>query len=153
MTSTITPATAIKLSDTQLTILSAASQRDDRAVVMPERLTGGAADKVVKALARKGLVEPVTASPGMPAWRKSADRRHVALRITDAGLKALGIEPDAPAVDQVPAERPALARKRKAGRKPAAESEVNTAETRRRPPWPARASLATALSRIYSSGC
>jgi hypothetical protein len=41
MTSTITPVTAIKLSDTQLTILSAASQRDDRAVVMPVRLTGG----------------------------------------------------------------------------------------------------------------
>ena len=118
MTSTVPPVTTIKLSDTQLVILSAASQRADRAVVMPERLTGGAADKVVSALARKGLVEPVTANPGMPAWRESGDGRHVALRITDAGLKALGIEPDAPAGDEPPAEQPGHAKKRKAGRKP-----------------------------------
>jgi Protein of unknown function (DUF3489) len=111
-------ATTTKLSDTQLTILSAASQRADRAVVLPERLTGGAADKVVSALVRKGLVEPVTANPGMPAWRESGDGRHVALRITDAGLKALGIEPDAPAGDEPPAEQPGHAKKRKAGRKP-----------------------------------
>jgi hypothetical protein len=133
MTST-TPAITTKLSDTQLVILSAASQRPDRAVVMPERLTGGAADKVVSALARKGLVEPVTAGPGMPVWRESGDGRHLALRITAAGLKALGIEPDmSPAADQAPAEQPAPARKWKAGKRPGPDARVSTAEPKEPP--------------------
>jgi Protein of unknown function (DUF3489) len=111
--------TTIKLSDTQLTILSAASQREDRAVVLPRRLTGGAADKVVKALAGKGLVEPVTATAGMPVWRESGDGRHVALRITNAGLLALGLEPDtSPAADEAPPDKPGPAKKRKPGKKP-----------------------------------
>jgi hypothetical protein len=101
---------------------------------MPERLTGGAADKVVKALAGKGLVEPGTASPGMPVWRESRDGRHVALRITDAGLLTLGIEPDAPLADEASTEQPGPARKRKAGRKPSAvvgayKAEANAAPT------------------------
>lgn len=84
----------MKLSDTQLTILSAASQRDDRVAILPDRLKGGAADKVVSALAGRGLVEAVTAAPGMPIWRESEDGKHLALRITDAGLAAIGIAPE-----------------------------------------------------------
>ena len=94
--------TTTKLSDTQLTILSAASQRDDRAVILPERLTGGAADKVVKALTGRGLVEAVTATPSTPVWRESGDGRHLALVITNAGLEALGSEPE-PAREEQPA--------------------------------------------------
>ena len=97
-------------------------------MVLPERLTGGAADKVVTALATRGLVEPVTATPGMPVWRESGDGRHVALRITDAGLKALGIEPDTPAVDEATDEQPAPATMRKAG-KAATKAPSTPAET------------------------
>ena len=43
----------MKLSDTQLMILSAASQRDDHAVVLPPNLKGSAAKKVVEKLVTK----------------------------------------------------------------------------------------------------
>jgi hypothetical protein len=38
---------SVKLTDTQLVLLSAASQRDDRALERPSNLTDGAAGKVV----------------------------------------------------------------------------------------------------------
>ena len=40
----------LKLTDTQLLLLSAASQRDDRALEPPPNLTGGATAKVVAKL-------------------------------------------------------------------------------------------------------
>ncbi len=42
-----------KLTDTQLIILSAASQRDDRGVELPANLKGGAARKAVDKLLRE----------------------------------------------------------------------------------------------------
>jgi hypothetical protein len=45
------------LTDTQLIILSAASQRDDRGVELPANVKGEAARKVVDKLIRAGLVE------------------------------------------------------------------------------------------------
>ena len=46
-----------KLSDTQLLILSAAAQRDDRNLLpLPGSLRGGAATKVVGALLSRGLI-------------------------------------------------------------------------------------------------
>ena len=103
MTTSTHPVTTTKLSDTQLTILSAASQREDRTVILPELLTGGAADKVADALARKGLIEPATASTGMPVRRESEDGQHVALRVTDAGLQAIGIHPEPEGGEAAPA--------------------------------------------------
>lgn len=94
-----------KLSDTQLLILSAAAQREDRNVLpLPGSLRGGAATKVVGALLSRGLVtECVT--DGRPKadaalnriWRNDEDGRAILLHITDAGLAAIGVEPeDAP---------------------------------------------------------
>jgi hypothetical protein len=87
-----------KLSDTQLIILSAACQRDDRLVLpLPDRLKGGAAVKVVGSLIAKGLVEEVPAMLDQPVWRESDDDRRITLVATDAAFAALGIEPeDAP---------------------------------------------------------
>lgn len=86
----------MKLSDTQLVILTAASQRDDRlALPLPERLKGGAATKVVASLLAKGLVEEVDAKLGDPIWRKTGDAHGVTLVVTDAALAVLGIEADA----------------------------------------------------------
>ncbi len=51
----------MKLTDTQLLLLSAASQRDDRALEPSPKLTGGAAGKVVAKLLTEGLVEEVRA--------------------------------------------------------------------------------------------
>src|SRR5262245_64766827 len=50
---------SVKLTDTQLRLLAAASQRDDRALERPSNLTGGAADKVVAKLLAEGLVEEI----------------------------------------------------------------------------------------------
>jgi hypothetical protein len=75
-----------KLSDTQLVILSAACQRDDRLVLpLPDRLKGGAAVKVVGSLIAKGLVEEVPAMLDQPVWRESDDDRRITLVATDAG--------------------------------------------------------------------
>lgn len=46
------------LTDTQLVLLSAAAQRDDLRIILPELLRGGAAQKVLVTLAGKGLIEP-----------------------------------------------------------------------------------------------
>ena len=51
----------MKLTDTQLLLLSAASQRDDRALEPSPKLTGGAAGKVVAKLPTEGLVDEVRA--------------------------------------------------------------------------------------------
>ncbi|WP_084115689.1 DUF3489 domain-containing protein [Paracoccus sphaerophysae] len=92
-----------KLSDTQLVILSAAAQRADRNVLpLPGSLRGGAAAKVVRALLSRGLIAETTTDSQTKAdaalnrvWRNDADGRAILLHITDAGLAAIGIEPDA----------------------------------------------------------
>ena len=54
---------AHKLSDRQLMLLSAASQRQDLLLILPDTLKGGAARAVVSNLLTSGLVEEVTVSP------------------------------------------------------------------------------------------
>ena len=49
----------MKLTDTHLVMLSAAAQREDRGVEVPERLAGAAAQKVVQKLLDLGLIEEV----------------------------------------------------------------------------------------------
>lgn len=91
-----------KLSDTQLVILSAAAQRDDRiALPLPANLKGGAAAKVVAAMIAKGLIEEVDARrTGLdphrsdPVWRETGDGHGMTLIVTDAGLAAIGVEPE-----------------------------------------------------------
>ncbi len=93
-----------RLSDTQLVILSAAAQRDDRNVLpLPGSLRGGAAQKVIGALMKRGLIaETVTdqrtkVDPALNrVWRNDEDGCAILLHITDAGLAAIGIEPEQP---------------------------------------------------------
>jgi hypothetical protein len=61
---------SIKLTDTQLIVLSAAAQREDRCLVATKSLKGGAAQKCAAKLLAAGLVKKVKAKPGMPAWRR-----------------------------------------------------------------------------------
>jgi predicted ArsR family transcriptional regulator len=75
-----------KLSDTRAVILSAASQRDDGAVLpLPEtlKIKGGAVDKVLGSLKTKGLIDHL----GTPRGDTPPP-----LRITRAGLEAIGVE-------------------------------------------------------------
>src|SRR5918995_1571532 len=75
-----------KLSDTQAVILSAASQRDDGSVLpLPDtlKIKGGAVDKVLGSLKAKGLID----HQGAPRGDDPPP-----LRITRAGLQAIGVE-------------------------------------------------------------
>jgi hypothetical protein len=76
----------IKLSETQAVILSAAAQRDDGAVLpLPETLKfkGGAVGKVLGSLKARGLIDHLGAPRGDDP---------PPLRITRAGLEAIGVE-------------------------------------------------------------
>ena len=86
-----------QLSDTQALILSAAAQRPERiALPLPESLRGAAAAKVVGAMIAKGYLEEVDADlrKGEPVWRATGDSHGTTLVAADAGLSAIGIEPD-----------------------------------------------------------
>src|SRR3954451_13672249 len=80
------------LSDTQLLILSAASQRTDHAATLPANLTGNAAKKVIDRLLKQKLLQEVRATDDMPVWRRGDDNRPYALRITKPGLKAIEVD-------------------------------------------------------------
>jgi hypothetical protein len=125
-----------KISDTQAIILSRAAQNDERiALPLPASLRGGAASKVVNAMLAKGLLEEVDANTrrGEPIWRETGDGHGTTLVATDAGLLAIGIEPDATsaaAVAPAPASAPEVqpARKTREGTKQAAMIAMLSAE-------------------------
>ena len=85
----------MQLSDTQLIILSAASQRSDWHVLpLPAHLTGGAANKVIASLLGKNLIEECEAVRGDPIWRETGDGHGTTLVLTEHAFAALGIAPD-----------------------------------------------------------
>jgi hypothetical protein len=98
-----------KLTDTQLIILSAASQRDDRGVELPANLKGEAARKVVDKLIRAGLLEEVRAAGSLPIWRRDDDTGQMALRITKRGLEAIDVEDETTGARKASSVRPAPA--------------------------------------------
>jgi hypothetical protein len=89
-----------KLTDTQLMMLSKASQRDDRAVECPHHLRGGALKAVVSKLLDRGMLNEITAKRGMPAWRQDDDGSSFSLVITRAGLKATAADTDESTADR-----------------------------------------------------
>src|SRR5258705_347022 len=97
----------MKLSDTQLMILSSASQRTDHATVLPANLKSSAANKVVRKLLSEKLLQELRAKDDMPVWRRGDDSRPYSLRITKAGLKAIEAEDVAQASDNIAAADPA----------------------------------------------
>src|SRR5215211_5593672 len=108
----------MKLSDTQLIVLSAAAQREDGGIELPPKLRGGAAQKFAAKLLREGLVEEVRARGALPVWRHDDANGPMALPMTGSGMKAIGVEEDAPAQDMARPERnPSTKRKqpRRAG--------------------------------------
>src|SRR3954452_25084098 len=87
------------LSDTQLMILSSASQRADHAATLPANLKGSAAKKVVDRLLKEKLLRELRATEDMPVWRRGDNNQPYSLRITKAGLKAIEVEDTAEASD------------------------------------------------------
>ena len=99
-----------RLTDTQLIILSAASQRDDRGVELPANVKGEAARRVVDKLIRAGLLEEVGASGSLPIWRRDDSGGAMALRITRAGLAAIDAADEATAAPEETSVRSASTR-------------------------------------------
>jgi hypothetical protein len=81
----------MKLTDTQLVLLSAASQREDGAVQIGSKLKGGAAGKMIGKLLRQHLLEEIPAQGGLPVWRRDEEGAR-ALRITAGGRAAIGAD-------------------------------------------------------------
>jgi hypothetical protein len=107
------------LTDTQLLLLSSASQREDLLLTPPEKLKGGAAKTVVAKLLAGGLVEEVAVERGAPHWRTGDDDQPLGLRITRAGLQAIGVEQEGEDTSAQPHVEPAASSDpTKAGRAP-----------------------------------
>ena len=111
-----------KLTDTQLVILSAAAQHQDRAVLpLPKslKIKGGAITKTLVGLRKKGLLDEKPAARNAAAWREREDGRRMMLVIADAGLQALDGEPAGESSKQSPSTK-TRANKRRGGivRKP-----------------------------------
>jgi hypothetical protein len=82
----------MKLTDTQLVLLSTASQREDGAIELAPNLKGAASHKVVHKLLSEGLVEEVSAGGLLPVWRRDDEKGALALRITSNGLAAIQVD-------------------------------------------------------------
>jgi hypothetical protein len=84
---------SIKLTDTQMAVLSAAAQRGDRCLILPRDLKGGAAQKVTAKLIDAGLVKAMRAKPGAPVWRQDTQTGHsFALKLTAASTRAISAD-------------------------------------------------------------
>jgi hypothetical protein len=81
-----------RLTDTQLAILSGASQREDRCLIAPKNLKGGAAQKVAAKLVAAGFAREIKARTGMVLWRRDEEAGQAySLKLTAAGLKATAV--------------------------------------------------------------
>ncbi len=82
----------IKLSDTQLVVLSAACARENGCLLpVSGNLNGNAASMVLHSLINKGLAEEVPANNDMPVWREAEDGASISLRATAAAYQTLGL--------------------------------------------------------------
>jgi hypothetical protein len=79
---------SIKLTDTQIVMLSAAAQRDDRCLLAPQILKGSATQKLAMKLIGAGLAKEIKAKPGAPVWRRDEQGgQSYALKLTAAGTR------------------------------------------------------------------
>ena len=102
-----------KLSDSQLVVLSTASQRADGCVFpITLKLKGNAIGNVLKSLLAKGLLDEVPGRADDTLWRYD-DGAPLTLKASPAAYRHLGIDAEAtPAADDVPAiDRPSGKRK------------------------------------------
>ena len=85
----------MKLSDTQLVILSAAAKHERGLARAPKGLPAAARNAVFRRLIKNNLLTEINAQPehvGL-GWRQDEDGTWIVARITDDGLRAIGIDP------------------------------------------------------------
>jgi len=84
---------SIKLNDTQLVLLGAASQREDHCLTFPSGARLALARKAANKLLAAGFVREVRARKDAPIWRHEEETgRTFALKLTAAGLNAIAAD-------------------------------------------------------------
>lgn len=91
-----------QLNDTQLLVLSAASQRPDGLLAPPLRLRGAALHIFQRKLVELRLATEQSVGPNDPAWHQSDERGPIGLQISPFGLAALGVEPEGAVAEPEP---------------------------------------------------
>ena len=137
-----------KLTDTQLVLLSAASQRDDGVLIPPASVKGPALAAALKALLKRGLVEAIGAGHDQPAGLTDDRARRAKAKITRAGLDALGITPEGDAQpDTNGTAKPRVSRKRDRAQPDPAQGEPQAADGLQAAPVPVAPTAAQAAVR------
>ena len=86
-----------KFNDTQLVLLSAASQRDDHCLVPPAGPNRGQSQRAVAKLLEAGLLKEIRAKAGAPIWRRDDETGQTyVLKLTAAGAKAIAVDETKP---------------------------------------------------------
>src|SRR5215218_6977313 len=80
-----------KLNDTQLVILSSASQREDGFAVLPEGVRAASVKAAVIRLTKLGFLKQVRVKRDQPHWLTDEQGRRIGLKITNAGSVAMGV--------------------------------------------------------------
>src|SRR4051794_11665480 len=101
-----------KLNDTQLIILSSASQREDGLALLPEGVKGAAAKAAITKLLGLGFLKEIRVKRDQPAWRTDEEEKPIGLKITKAGAAAIAVSEEYE-VEEEAAEEPKAARKPK----------------------------------------
>src|SRR5215218_4248916 len=78
-----------KLNDTQLVILSSASQREDGFAVLPEGVRAASVKAAVIRLTKLGFLKQVRIKRDQPHWSSDEGGRRIGLKITTAGSAAV----------------------------------------------------------------
>ena len=94
----------VKLTDTQLIILSKAAARDDSTATIPANLNKASAAMVGSSLMARNLMQEVVSQWGMPVWRENDQGERISLVITSAGREAIGVVDDSGAFEMLPVE-------------------------------------------------
>ena len=97
---------SVKLTDTQLAMMSAAAQRDDRCLASPNMVKGATLSKVSAKLIKLGFVREIRAKAAMPVWRRDDVGRGYALKLTAGGLKTIGEGAPEQAIEPIEAPQP-----------------------------------------------
>src|ERR1700757_4749255 len=113
----------LKLTDSQLIMLSKAAARDDGAGVVPPRLNKAAAAKVGSSLVARKLMRELRSKPAMPIWREDHGK-NVSLVITRAGRDAIAVGDDMTTSDR---SAPKIARASAAAQTPPAKTAARSA--------------------------
>ncbi len=82
----------IKLTDTQLVLLSNAAKRDDSALVRAPKLKPEAMEQAVAGLLSRKLIKAIPKAGPLPLWKKGPEGEPISLVIVAKGLEAIGVD-------------------------------------------------------------